>query len=171
MSKYIIIFCFALGLSCTNNSKKEVVKTPQNNQKKEITKELIAKLKFDDILLDKSANTYIENWKAYTTINQAILDIKNLNFKFFTKEQDLFLSTVLELKTTIPEDINTQPIKARILVVQNQLYRFQEELKIKKQLYKEDLIFIKELFVSFSNLNLQINKKIEKEAQVVIKPQ
>jgi hypothetical protein len=171
MIKYFMLFVCFFSLSCINNSDKEIVKETTVIQKDILTKGLISKLKFNDILLDKSAKVIIEEWKSYTAIDKAIIDIKSLKFTFFTEQEDIFRSTLLELKTTIPEAIDSQPIKARILVLQNQLYRFQEELKIKKQLKKEDIIFIKEVFVAFSNLNLQINKKLEKEAQQIIKPE
>ncbi|WP_375239860.1 hypothetical protein [Aurantibacter sp.] len=171
MNKYFIILVFFLISSCIDNSKKETEENTSLVKKEVLTKGLISKLKFNDILLDKPAKVLVEEWKSYTAIDQAILNIKDLNFSFFTEQEDIFNSTLLELKTTIPENIDSQPINARVLVLQNQLYRFQEELKIKKQLEKDDLIFIKDVFVAFSNLNLQINKKLEKEEQQIIKPE
>jgi len=171
MFKYNILFICLLLLNCKKEVKKVDVVEQIKTQDKAVKKEDINTLKFDDILLDRSAKKITQDWKAYNTISDAIEAIKELKFNFFIEQEDLFKTTVTELRTIVPEELDTPPIKARLLVMQNDLLRFQEELKIKKQLTKDDLVFIKAVFVSFSNLNLQINKKLEKEAQLIIKPQ
>lgn len=171
MFKYFTILLGFLILNCTSSSEKKNVENTSTNKVNLLKKESISKLKFNDIILDNSAKKLTQEWKSYALINEAILDLKNFKFSFFTKEKDIFNTTLIELKTTIPEALNSQPIKSRVLVLQNQLYRFQEELTIKKQLRKDDIVFIKDVFVALSNLNLQINKKLEKEAQQILKPQ
>jgi hypothetical protein len=170
MIKYYIGLLFILALSC----KKEdtALKTKNSSNKKEalLTKEDIASIKFKDYLLDSKASILTSEWKSYQTISAEIEKIKSLNFDFFKKEKDIFNTTFKEFQTNIPEGLNAQPIRARALVLETHMYRLRDELGFKKKLYKSDLKYVKEVFVALSNLNLQINKKLEKEAQIIIKP-
>ena len=75
-----------------------------------------------------------------------------------------------DLKTTIPEAANTPAILARLKIVETSGYKLEDQLMLTQPKPKEVLAAIKEFLVSFSNLNLQINKKFEKESQNIQKP-
>ena len=50
------------------------------------------------------------------------------------------------------------------------LFKFQEIDSLNTSTKKEKLVAIQQIFIALSNLNLQINKKIEKESQTILKP-
>ena len=170
MIKYYSILIFLLVLSCKNDDVAQKTSDISKKQEAFLTKETISALKFNDYLLDAKASVLASEWKSYQTITSEIEQIKNLNFDFFKKEKDVFDTTFKEFQTNIPESLNTQPIKARALVLETHMYRLKDELGFKKKLFKSDLKYVKEVLVAFSNLNLQINKKLEKEAQIIIRP-
>lgn len=171
MYKYLLFFVLLVFSSCKSDESENLPKKSLSNDSSALTKEMMSKLRFTDIVLDRKAKVSAESWSAYQTIDQAVKQIKLLNYDFFLKNETGFETTFKELNANIPEAFNTQPIKARLLVLQTQLYRFKDELTFSKILKKTDVDFVKEIFTAFSNLNLQINKKIEKEEQVIIKPE
>ena len=77
---------------------------------------------------------------------------------------------VIDLEETIPADIKTQSIEARVLAFKTKLLNL-KDLKNLSFIDKKDILFAtKEVFVAFSNLNLQINKKLEKDSQNIERP-
>lgn len=135
-----------------------------------LTKKDMKKITYQDIAIDAKANAVISNWQAYLDVANGIQNLSTPDFSFFTADVDLFNSTVKDLEETIPEAINTQAIKARVLVLKTMLLKFQEIEALKSSTKKEKLLAIRQVFFAQSNLNLQINKKIEKDNQTIVKP-
>ena len=135
-----------------------------------LTSKDIKKINYKDIALDAKTNAIIADWQAYLTVANGIQNMVTPDFTFFNADVDLFNSTIKDLEETIPEAINTQPIEARVLVLKTMLLKFQEIESLKTSTKKEKLIAIKQVLSAQSNLNLQINKKIEKDNQVIVKP-
>ena len=166
----ILLVIFVFFSAC---KKKQVIET--TNQTKVVdtlalTKEEVSKLSFKDIRLDPKADLIVSNWQAYTKVAVGIESIKLLDLTFFNADKELFNSTITDFEATIPEAISTDPIKARLLALKTLLYKFQEIEDLKTSIKTQKLIAIKEMFIAFSNLNLQINKKLEKESQNIEKP-
>lgn len=135
-----------------------------------ITKEDISKINYQDIALDVKSNPIVSNWQAYLDVSNGIQALTLPDFTFFNADVDLFNSTLTDLEETIPESINTQAIKARVLVLKTMMLKFQEIESLETSTKKELLLAIKQVFLAKSNLNLQINKKVEKDSQVIVKP-
>ena len=136
----------------------------------ELSSKDIKKINYQDIALDAKTNAIIADWQAYLTVANGIQSITTPDFTFFNADVDLFNSTIRDLEETIPEAINTQPIKARVLVLKTMLLKFQEIESLEASTKKEKLLAIRQVFFAQSNLNLQINKKVEKENQTIVKP-
>lgn len=164
------IFIFVILLSC--NSKTEQVSSIDTSQidTTTITSEEIEAIKYIDYGIDSKAKTTLDSWQAYGDISRAITQIKIADFSFFTADEALFMSTVKELGTTVPEQINSDPIKARVLALTTKMYTLEEMLSLKTSQKKDKLKSIKDVLQAFSYLTLQVNKKYEKEAQNIIKP-
>lgn len=135
-----------------------------------IKSEDISKIKIRDIALDVRATSIIENWQPYLNISEAINGLKNVDFTFFNTDVDSFNSALKDLEQTIPESINTDAVKARILALKTMLYKLEDTLTLTKSTKEQRLVVIEEVFIAFSNLNLQINKKLEKDSQTIEKP-
>ncbi len=170
MKNYIFYVVFLTFCSCKDDVKPVMIESNLAETGKPLTKEMIANINFTDILLDDKAKLYAQNWTSYNSIAQAINEIKELKCDFFKSDNIEFDTTFKELNTSIPEVFNSESVKARLLVLKTRLYRLKDELSFSPTLNTSQTVFIKEIFVAFSNLNLQINKKLEKEAQQIIKP-
>jgi len=136
-----------------------------------LTKNDISKINYIDYGVDKKAQTTLDSWQAYNTLAMSISRLKSADISFFKEDNTVFVSTIKDLESTIPETINTEPIQARLLILKTKLFKLEEALNLSTTEKEEKLLVIKELFEAFSNVTLQINKKFEKEAQSIIKPE
>ncbi len=168
--KLLLILAF-LFTACNKDQKEIVVEdntTVLDSLK--ITKKDISRLNYKDIGLDSKTNNVIADWQPYLNVANGVEKIKTPDFSFFNSDTDMFISTLRDLEETIPQEVNTNPIKSRILVLKTMLFKFQEIESLKTSTKKEKLTAIKQVFIAMSNLNLQINKKVEKDSQTIIKP-
>lgn len=167
LSSLLILLCL---ISC----KETVETTVQTNTSKKdtlsVTKKDIDKIKYLDYGIDSKAKNTLDSWQAYNTISNAILDIKKGKFDFFTNDAAIFATTIEDLENSIPENINTASIRARLLVLKTNLFKLEEATNLKTTTKKEHLLIIRDTFQAFSYVTLLINKKFEKEAQNIIKP-
>lgn len=170
MKNHAILIVILLLFSC---NKKQEQRTQDTNEIA-INNELpskgdISKVKYIEILPDSKVKNTLESWQAYNTINKSIEDLKNANFDFFTGDFNAFELAVKDIETTIPKQVSTTAIKARILALKTKLFRFQDVINLNTTTKQENLKAIKDVFQAFSDFNLQMNKKFEKEAQNIEK--
>ena len=170
ISTILILVCL---ISCKKYSEvteqkieREVVKDTLSLSKKDI-----AKIKYLDYGIDAKAKNTLDSWLVYNIISKAVEDLKNANFDFFIEDEAVFASALEDLDTTIPENINTASIRARVLVLKTKLYKLEEATRLTTTSKKEHLLIVKEVLEAFSYVTLLVNKKFEKEAQNIIKPQ
>jgi len=159
-----------LSFSC-NQAENENASDSQNKvDSLKVTKEDISKLDFIEFVLDEKAEKLFENWTSYTELDNHISDLKQGDISFFKDNPELLNALLKDFKETLPEQINSPAILARIKELETKIYKLQSIANItngnKNALYP----VIKELLISFSNFNLQINKKFEKESQNIQKP-
>lgn len=153
--------------------KKEVTSTLETSAVSEdstkITKEDISKINYLEYGIDNKAKKTLDSWSAYNTISRAIETVKQGDFTFFEADEEVFNTTLNDIETTTPNAIDSEPIKARVLILRTKLLKFREVINLNTSKKNDKLIALKELFQSFSYVTLQINKKFEKEAQNIIK--
>ena len=158
-------------LSACKKEVTTVVKTDKiSNDSTKITKEDISKIKYIEYGIDGKAKQTLDSWEAYNIISRAIETVKLADFDFFKADDAIFNTTLKDIETTIPQAIDSEPINARVLILKTKLLKFREIVNLGTSNKKEKLIAIKELLQSFSYVTLQVNKKFEKEAQHIIKP-
>ena len=157
-------------VSCNKPSKTNVQENNIEQDTLAINKTDIETIKYVEYVLDTEAKTEMASWQIFTDVIAAIEDFKTANFTFFIDNEAIYASTLNDLETTIPEAINTAPIKARFLVLTTKLYKLKQQLELSNTTKKERLQALKEVFEAQANVTLQINKKYEKEAQKIIKP-
>lgn len=168
---FIILFCCVLSVSC-KNEKDQNVDTDQSKQKDSlaIKKEDINTINYIDIGLDAKTNNIMSTWQAYQTLADAVKSLKQADYSFFNSDIEVFKTAIKDLEATIPTVIKTPSIEARVLAFKTKLLNL-KDLKNLNYFKKKDVLFAsKEVFVAFSNLNLQINKKLEKDSQNIEKP-
>ena len=75
-----------------------------------------------------------------------------------------------ELRKDIPDTLKTQSVLSRITIVENMLYKLDEAYKLNTTTKTELAASVKALLISYSNLNFQLNKKLEKDNQNIVRP-
>lgn len=168
--KTIGIFAFILLIfSCQkkeNDNEHEVgEKTSQS-----ITEGDIEKLDFIDFGLDIKTEQAIESWEAYYQIQDLTTSLRKGDINFFIENTDAIKTLLTDLKTTIPEKVNTQATQARLLVLETKMSKLESLANLNTTTKDELALAIKDFLQSFSNLNFQMNKKLEKEGQNIVRP-
>lgn len=170
--KYLVLLFFLFSvMACNKKQQKPTLETSIKNDSTVLKSVDISKINYVDYGVDSKAKNTLDSWQAYNTVAVAVENIKEANFDFFKEDNTIFLSTIKDLESTVPENIDSEPIKARLLILKTKLFKLEEILNLSTTKKNEKLIVIKELFQAFSNVTLQINKKFEKEAQNIIKPE
>ncbi len=168
--KYLSIIILLLIVSCNKEVKTVVLEGDVKQDTLVISKLDVGAIKYVEYVLDAKAKNTIGSWQTYNDVINAIEGFKAANFEFFVDNEEIFISTLNELETTIPEKIDTEPIKARFLVLKTKLYKLKQQLELSNSSKDERLEALKEVFEANANLTLQINKKYEKDAQKIVKP-
>lgn len=161
---------FIISVGCNKSSNKEHGITNRNlDDLNRISSKDIESLEFDDYGLSNDAEKALENWQKYHELVEQIEFINKTDFSFFNGEITVLKTFVNDFRTEMPESIKTAPILARITALETMLLKLNSLLRLDNVDKSTRLDAIKELLVSFSNLNLQINKKFELDANLVEK--
>jgi hypothetical protein len=170
MKNLLLLVLLVMLSACKKevNTSTEIIEVTTDSTK--ITKEDISKINYIEFGIDNKAKPTLDSWEAYNTISRAIETTKLGDFTFFKSDDAVFSTTLKDIETTTPEAIDSEPIKARVLILRTKLLKFRAVINLNTSNKNEKLIALKELFQSFSYVTLQINKKFEKEAQNIIKP-
>jgi len=156
-------------LSCSQDAKKQDVDDSEK-QANLLEKEDISALKYTEYILDSKAVSTLASWQKYKELVTLTNNVKNANLAYFKDNHELLKAFLDDLLKTLPEEVNTPAIYARLKIVETLCYKIEDQLKLSNVKKEELLEVVKEFLVSYSNLNFQINKKFEKESQNIQKP-
>ncbi|MGJ5642875.1 hypothetical protein [Formosa sp. S-31] len=170
MKKILVVFSCLVVLGCNSKSEQKVEVEPVELSA-EVLKSDIAKLKYSDYSLDAKAEDALAAWDKYHALVSTIEHLKSGDISFFKNEAKELITFIRELKTSMPEVVQTPAIDARILTLETKVLKLQSVLELQNMPEAEQIQAIKEVLLAFSNLNLQINKKFEKETQNIAKPE
>ncbi len=166
---YFIAFLI-VNFGCNNLSNQQLEEPVEvSDDLKNITPKDIESFRFDDYTLSNDSKKALENWQKYQELNEQISYIDKADFSFFIGEKKVLKAFINDFKTEMPETIKTAPIVSRITVLETKLLKLNSTLKLDNVDKVTRLSAIKELLIAMSNLNLQINKKFELEANLVDK--
>lgn len=165
-----ILILFISLFTCKNTQENATKNLANNIDSQEITEEDIAKLKFVDFVLDSKTEKAIENWQEYIQLQDIVTNVKKGDLSFLNDNNEVIVTLLNDLKKNIPETVNTSSILARIVALETKLYKLESLANLNTTTTQELKGVIKEFLVSFSNLNLQMNKKLEKDGQHIVKP-
>ena len=171
--RYYTLYLVALILvsfGCNNTTKQQpdIIEEVSENIKN-ITQNDIKSLKFDDFTLSEDSKKALEDWQKYQELNEQIGYVNQADFSFFNGEKSILKTFINDFKTEMPESIKTAPIQSRITVLETKILKLNSTLKLDNINKTEQLKAVKELLIAMANLNLQINKKFELEANLVDK--
>jgi len=169
--KYFSILSLLICLVACNQSNNKDLPDSQNKiDSLKISKEDISKLEYVEFVLDEKATTLFGSWPSYIELENHIADLKQGDISFFKDNPELIDAFIKDFKETVPEEINSPAILARIKALETKIYKLQSVTNLSNRNKNTIYPVIKELLISYSNLNLQINKKLEKESQAIQKP-
>jgi hypothetical protein len=164
LSLVIIIF------SCKKNEENSALVVEKLKESDEITVKDLSKIRYTDYILDSRTEDIVVNWVEYNQLQDAITKVKNGDLSFFNDNNKEIKELLKNLKQNIPIEVNTASILARITAFETKLYKLESLSNLATTTKPELIAVIKEFFVAFSNLNLQMNKKLEADTIIVEKP-
>ena len=120
------------------------------------------KLNFEEVYSIKST-TLIEEWINYAELFSYIEEINSKNYSSIIDNKKYLIRFFNGLKNTIPELINKAEIKSRLTVIETDFLKFESIISNYTIDESEKINLVKKINNSFSNLNFQIDKIIEKQ--------
>lgn len=168
--RFLFFLFFLIITSCQDSQNKNAENTLSDSFAEVVSKEDVQSLNYIDFVLDSKVERAISSWEKYNELQKVILDIKDANLSFFRDNNEIITALINDLKTTIPEQIKSPHIEARILVLETKLFKLESHSNLSNIKKETILKAIEEVLIAFSNLNFQMNKKIEKESQRIQRP-
>lgn len=169
----LLLLCSVLIMSCdddkTTTSAIEV--SEKTNEDKKITASTIEGIAYKDYALSPEAHQEIIPWTQYHELSTQIDFLKKGDFSFFNEENADLLKFIKDFKSSLPNTLKTNPIVSRNVIIETSLLKLNEYLTLDNIEREDKLLGIKEVFVAFSNLNYQINKKLERDMYNDIQPE
>mgnify|MGYP001816485735 FL=1 len=161
-----LLYC----LTACNDVKTDSSQTKQEHDAQIVSKETISNLDFIEFVLDAKAEKLFETWAKYIEIQNLTTNIKQGDLSFFKDNSELLIALIEDFKATVPEQIDSPSIWVRIKALETKMYKLESAVSLPTTNKQDLTASIKELLIAFSNFNLQINKKFEKESQNIQKP-
>ena len=158
--KRLTKFIFALFISFTSCD--EI--TTGNVQKDNLNSTTInySEINFESIYEVKYYSS-IEQWINYFELNEFIEQLNSNDYSSLIDNKKFLLRFFRGIKFSIPDEINKPEIKSRLTVIETDFMRFESMLSnyvIEKEI---KIKMVKKINNSFSNLNFQIDKLLEKQ--------
>lgn len=119
------------------------------------------KLEFSEIY-QSSNNVSLVEWNDYTELSEYINQFNSSDFSLLIDNKKYMEKFFTELKNSIPESINKPEIYSRLTVIETDFLKFESMISNFPLKNEEKLTMVKKINNSFSNLNFQIDKLIEK---------
>ncbi|RSK41361.1 hypothetical protein [Mangrovimonas spongiae] len=169
MKKLVVICLLMLFFSCGQ----EQNNTPESTQEPtsyKLTKNEINSINITEFELDAKVKKITQDWGKYNELSNIIDNVKNGDTSFFMGNHETLEALLNDFKTSLPKQLNSPSIEARIVSLENAFYKFESLINLSNS--KQDAITesLKTLLESFSNLKFQMNKKLERESQKIEKP-
>ena len=151
---FILIIIFLVN--CNDNV--NIVQKQEANSKplsySEINFDSIYQIKYD---------SSIEEWINYFELNEFIKQLNTDDFSSLIDNKKFLLRFFKGIKFSIPDEINKPEIKSRLTVIETDFMRFESMLSNYEIDNEIKIKMVKKINNSFSNLNFQIDKLLEKQ--------
>jgi RecG-like helicase len=162
---FLSIICLLFLMVSCNQKKESTEPITVTVPTKKITESDISKLKFLEYGLDTKTEKEIESWEKYKELEDITAKLKKGDLTFFKDNNEAIKTFLKEFKEKIPDTLNTPSVEARIIALETKLYKLESASNLSTTTKEELRFTIKEFLESISNLNLQMNKKLEKDSQ------
>ncbi|NJX15783.1 hypothetical protein [Tamlana crocina] len=165
-----LVGCFILLSSCKDAPEQANTDNVEASESQSLTEQDLAKLKYTDYILDEEAEKLIKNSGEYVQLEDLVKNIKQGDLSFFETSEETQKDLFKNLRQTLPDALNTESVLARILVLETKFHQLESLYNLSTTTKDELLKNTKEFLVAFSNLNLQMNKKMEFDNRTIEKP-
>ncbi|HEY5687323.1 MAG TPA: hypothetical protein VIS27_03360 [Yeosuana sp.] len=135
-----------------------------------ISEKDISKFKLLEYNLDIKTEKEIENWDSFKELQDLAIRVKKGDLSYFKDNNEAITKFVKELKEKVPDTLNTPSVNARITSLETKIFKLESLYNLSTTSKEELSLIIIEFLESVSNLNLQMNKKLEKDSQIIETP-
>ncbi|WP_274474753.1 hypothetical protein [Mangrovimonas aestuarii] len=168
---FLGLFSTVLLFSCKDETNQSQIDIEQNIVTVSITAKDIDSISYNEYILDAPTLITLKGWDRYFELKTNIDQLKTGDVSFFYDNSDAIKTLIEGLKSGLPKQGDTPAVRARLTALENMILKLESSINQHNSTKIERINNIKEVLVAFSNLNLQINKKFEKESQNIQKPQ
>jgi len=126
----------------------------------------IEQIKILEFGLSADGKKLTEDWTPFQTLNTEIENLNSGDLTYFQQDPELLQTQFKELRTSLPDTLKSKPVEARLLAFETKLYMMNNELNLQNFPKEEKIQSIKEFLIAYSNLVLQMNKKLELDANI-----
>ena len=151
-SSFILVLVF---FSCKKESKKLSKEIPNNNDIAFI------QLEFENIYKSNNDLT-LESWLNYIELAEYINQFNSNDFSSLIDNKKYLIRFFNGIKNTIPDVLNQPEISSRLTVIETDFLKLESMLSNFEINSDQKIKMVKRINNSFSNLNFQIDKLIEK---------
>lgn len=171
--QYIIcLFVLALYLQCDYKQGTNDLSLSNNNiETHKLSSTDIDKIKYTEYVLSDLAVQKTKDWLTFQKLQDHIEVLKKGDISFFKDDKTIIQGFITDLKNEIPDSLDDPSIVVRLKVLETMMYKLDETSNIRSLSKQSILNNIKEVLIAHNNLILQINKKVEKDSQKIVKPQ
>jgi len=122
------------------------------------------------LLITREIPSTLSDWVALKELAKLITDISNENHKALEESEESLSDLFSALVVKIPDPVNKSSITTRIKVLETLAYKLRVEYSINQNNSIEFENTKIDLAEAYSNLVFQIYKTLEKESQLISKP-
>lgn len=171
-TSFLIGICLSMALLSCHNASKETntEQTFQEPVSKSLSEKDISKLKYVEYTLDVKTENAIKDWLKYKDLEEIVASVKKGDLSYFNDNKKGIQTLLDELSKTIPDTVNTPSVTARITAFETKLYKLESLASLQTTSKQELGETVREFLEAFSNLNFQMNKKLEKDSQQIERP-
>lgn len=170
-NKIVVILSFLIVVMACKKTQNESTEnqTVQDNSQI-LTEKEISNLKYTDYILDAKAEEAVKDWAEYMQVNDVVLKMKKGDLSFFINNDVAIEMLILDQKLNIPKALNSESIISRVVILETRLLKLKSLANLSTTNKMELLESTKAFLVAFSNLNFQMNKKVEFDSQSIERP-
>ena len=149
---YFIIILATFSCKENSNTKKNEISLKKEIKYKELSFDSIREIKFD----------FMESWSQYWELKEFVYELNSENYSSLIDNKEYLNRFFNGIYNKIPEIIDNSEIKSRIKIIENDFINYESMLSNNISEI-EKIKIVKKINNSFSNLNFQILKYIEKQ--------
>ena len=156
LAKFIFLL-FVSFISCKEITTNDVQKDNSNSKTKNYSQ-----INFESIY-DVKYNSSIVEWINYFELNEFIEQLNSNDYSSLIDNKKFLIRFFKRIKISIPDEINKPEIKSRLTVIETDIMRFESILSNYELENEIKIKMVKKINNSFSNLNFQVDKLLEKQ--------